>query len=93
VKTSGSTRASRRHYVTSGLSAARLHDHRVGRRSAFTHEVAGSSFALDYRADAMVKRIFALHWNAGSDVNRARVTLARKPAGDWSSVFEFEYDD
>jgi hypothetical protein len=59
----------------------------------FTHEVEGDTlFEVDRRTDAMMKRIFALHWNAGSNVNRARVTLAQKPDGAWSSAFEFEYE-
>jgi hypothetical protein len=60
----------------------------------FTHDVEDeATFDLDRRGDALMKRIFALHWNAGSDLISARVTLAKKPDGSWSSAFDFAYDD
>jgi hypothetical protein len=58
----------------------------------FTHEVAdGVDFEVNRRADASVKRIFALHWAAGSEVTEVRTELARQPNGEWSVVLQFQY--
>jgi hypothetical protein len=60
----------------------------------FSHEVEGNSeFAVNGRVEATMKRIFALHWAAGSFVSTVRAQLSRNPNDQWNTVLEFEYEE
>lgn len=65
---------------------------RVDEDGAFSHET-DDDFELSHRADATVKRIFALQRSAGQDVSAITAQLTRRPDGQWHVALSFEYPD
>lgn len=65
----------------------------AGVDQALTHDIpADAGFKMSHRVAATMMLIFALHWAAGSYVNRVLVELTKKPDGSWSTVLNFEYE-